>query len=61
MLLCSIQMEGASSAEVIIHPTACHGGFLVDQPFQARIAAAVANMIPEAGGIVPKSPRHEGL
>lgn len=36
------QMQQAESAHVLVHPTACHGGFLLDRRFQDEVAAAVA-------------------
>lgn len=39
------QMKEVRSVELITHPSAGHGGFLMDQQFQGRIAAAVAHMM----------------
>ena len=33
------------SAVVMLHPTACHGGFLLDAEFQARLVSNIRNMM----------------
>lgn len=42
--------EGACEAEVVVHPTAGHGGFLVDHPFQRRLARRIASLAAAADG-----------
>lgn len=36
--------------EVVVHPTAGHGGFLVDEAFQRRLAQNVARLVAAAEG-----------
>lgn len=43
--------ESAPSASIMYHPTAGHGGFLADLPFQRRMVAAIAALLDAPGGL----------
>ena len=46
--------ESAPDASIMYHPTAGHGGFLADLPFQRRMVAAIAALLDAPGGPVVK-------
>ena len=51
--MCAVQSQlrkAGSSAKIVVHPTAGHGGFIADPAYQRRIAADFAALILEAEG-----------
>jgi hypothetical protein len=53
--LAAAQLKASSSkASVILHPTAMHGGFLLDPKFQLRLIEEVKALANAASSIKPK-------